>query len=81
MAEFLSSDPKIQDSQKHTTYDLIANISHDGEPGLCCLYNHSSWNLNINSKLVDILTRYTFSLKNQKTSSLFWNVKTNIPSL
>ena len=33
MAEFLSSDPKIQDSQKDTTYDLIANISHDGEPG------------------------------------------------
>jgi len=33
MSDFLSIDPKVRDINKHTTYDLIANISHDGEPG------------------------------------------------
>lgn len=34
MAEFLDSDPEIQDAHPDTCYDLIANISHDGEPGI-----------------------------------------------
>lgn len=33
MAEFLSSDPAIQDAHPHTTYDLLANICHDGPAG------------------------------------------------
>ena len=33
MAEFLVSDPAIQDAHPHTQYDLIANICHEGEPG------------------------------------------------
>ena len=33
MAEFLSSDPKVQDAHPHSVYDLIANICHDGQPG------------------------------------------------
>ena len=33
MAEFLSSDPKIQDAHPHTVYDLVANICHDGQAG------------------------------------------------
>jgi len=33
MAEYLSSDPKVQDAHPHTTYDLIANICHEGDPG------------------------------------------------
>lgn len=33
MAEFLSSDPEVQDAHSHTVYDLIANICHDGHPG------------------------------------------------
>ena len=33
MAEYLVSDPAIQDSHPHTQYDLIANICHEGEPG------------------------------------------------
>ena len=33
MAEFLSSDPAVQDAHPHTVYDLIANICHDGQPG------------------------------------------------
>ena len=34
MAEFLSSDPAVQDAHPHTVYDLIANICHDGQPGI-----------------------------------------------
>ena len=33
MAEFLSSEPEVQDAHPHTVYDLIANICHDGQPG------------------------------------------------
>jgi hypothetical protein len=33
MAEFLSSDPEVQDAHPHSVYDLIANICHDGHPG------------------------------------------------
>lgn len=33
MAEYLVSDPVIQDTHHHTQYDLIANICHEGEPG------------------------------------------------
>ena len=33
MAEFLSSDPEVQDAHPHTVYDLVANICHDGQPG------------------------------------------------
>lgn len=36
MAEFLSSDPDIQDAHPHTVYDLMANICHDGQPGQSC---------------------------------------------
>ncbi|EDO45015.1 predicted protein [Nematostella vectensis] len=32
LAEYLSSDPAVQDAHPHTTYDLVANICHDGEP-------------------------------------------------
>ena len=41
MAEYLVSDPAIQDAHPHTQYDLIANICHEGEPGkgnIKCLY-------------------------------------------
>lgn len=33
MAEFLSSDPDVQDAHPHTVYDLVANICHDGKAG------------------------------------------------
>ncbi|XP_065186463.1 ubiquitin carboxyl-terminal hydrolase 39-like [Sycon ciliatum] len=33
MAEFLSSDPAVQDAHPHTKYSLCANIVHDGDPG------------------------------------------------
>ena len=33
MAEFLSSDPAVQDAHPHTSYDLLANICHDGPAG------------------------------------------------
>lgn len=33
MAEFLSSDPQVQDAHPYSVYDLIANICHDGQPG------------------------------------------------
>ncbi|XP_065833453.1 ubiquitin carboxyl-terminal hydrolase 39-like [Oscarella lobularis] len=32
MAEYLSSDPAVQDRYPHTTYRLVANIVHDGKP-------------------------------------------------
>ena len=32
MAEFLDSD--AMDANKDTCYDLIANVSHSGEPGI-----------------------------------------------
>ena len=34
MREFLSSDEEVIANNKDTCYDLIANISHDGEPGI-----------------------------------------------
>ncbi len=34
MAEFLADDEEVQAAHKHTTYDLIANICHDGQPGM-----------------------------------------------
>ncbi|XP_064404591.1 ubiquitin carboxyl-terminal hydrolase 39-like isoform X2 [Halichondria panicea] len=34
MGEFLSSEPKVQASHPHTVYDLVANICHDGQPGV-----------------------------------------------
>jgi len=34
MREFLSQDEDIQKAHPHSCYDLIANISHEGEPGL-----------------------------------------------
>ena len=33
MAEFLSGDDDVQAAHKHTMYDLMANICHDGQPG------------------------------------------------
>ena len=33
MAEYLVTDPAIQDAHPRTQYDLIANICHEGEPG------------------------------------------------
>ena len=33
MTDFLSTDPKVQAAHKYRCYDLIANISHDGQPG------------------------------------------------
>ena len=33
MVEFLSSDQAVQDAHPHTTYDLLANICHDGPAG------------------------------------------------
>ena len=33
MAEYLVSEPVIQDTHPQTQYDLIANICHEGEPG------------------------------------------------
>ncbi|EDV22247.1 U4/U6.U5 tri-snRNP-associated protein 2 [Trichoplax sp. H2] len=33
MAEYLSSDPAVQDAHPVTTYNLVANIIHDGQPG------------------------------------------------
>ena len=32
MAEYLVSDPAVQDAHPHTQYDLVANICHEGEP-------------------------------------------------
>ena len=34
MKEYLVEDPKIREKYPDTCYDLIANISHDGEPGI-----------------------------------------------
>ena len=34
MAEFLANDDEVVDAHKHTMYDLVANICHDGQPGL-----------------------------------------------
>ena len=34
MAEFLANDDEVVAAHKHTVYDLIANICHDGQPGL-----------------------------------------------
>lgn len=48
MAEFLADDDAVVAAHKHTVYDLIANICHDGQPGMCvcmlkwfyvCMYN------------------------------------------
>ena len=33
MAEFLSSDPEVQNAHPHTVYDLVANMCHDGQAG------------------------------------------------
>ena len=33
MKEYLVDDPKIHEQHPHTSYDLVANISHEGEPG------------------------------------------------
>ena len=33
MAEFLSSDPAVQDAHPHTVYDLMASICHSGQAG------------------------------------------------
>ena len=33
MAEFLADDDEVVKAHKHTTYDLMANICHDGQPG------------------------------------------------
>ncbi len=37
MAEFLANDEAVTAAHKHTVYDLIANICHDGQPGVCVL--------------------------------------------
>ena len=37
MKEYLVDDPKVQKKYPHTCYDLVANISHDGEPGMAIL--------------------------------------------
>ena len=44
MAEFLANDDAVVAAHKHTVYDLIANICHDGQPGKCvcvcvCVYS------------------------------------------
>lgn len=31
MSEYLSSEPSVQEANKHRCYDLVANISHGGE--------------------------------------------------
>ena len=33
MAEFLANDDEVVNAHKHTMYDLMANICHDGQPG------------------------------------------------
>jgi len=33
LREFLSKDPEVQNAHPCTSYDLVANIVHDGEPG------------------------------------------------
>ena len=33
MKEYLVDDPQVVEKHPHTSYDLVANISHDGEPG------------------------------------------------
>ena len=33
MQEYLVDDPKVREKYPFTCYDLVANISHDGEPG------------------------------------------------
>ncbi len=33
MKEFLADGPKVLEAHPYTSYDLVANISHDGEPG------------------------------------------------
>lgn len=33
MKEYLVDDPKVREKYPFTCYDLVANISHDGEPG------------------------------------------------
>ena len=33
MAEFLADDDEVVKAHKHTMYDLVANICHDGQPG------------------------------------------------
>lgn len=67
MAEFLSSDPEVQDSHPHSVYDLIANICHDGHPGKglkstceCCIYtfiiaDKGTYRVHIRHKVSDIL--------------------------
>ncbi len=35
MKDFLANDPKVLSAHPFTSYDLVANISHDGEPGKC----------------------------------------------
>ena len=45
MAEYLVSDPAIQDTHPHTQYDLIANICHEGEPGKGNIKRHLRLNL------------------------------------
>ena len=37
LREFLSKDPEVQDAHPCTSYDLVANIVHDGELQLDCL--------------------------------------------
>lgn len=34
MKDFLANDPKVLSAHPFTSYDLVANISHDGEPGV-----------------------------------------------
>lgn len=65
MAEFLSSDPKVQDTHPHSVYDLIANICHDGQPGkglnsatvLSCIYlmitDRGTYRVHIRHKVSD----------------------------
>ena len=43
MVEFLSSDPAVQDAHPHTTYDLLANICHDGPAGKLVAHAICSW--------------------------------------
>ena len=33
MKDYLLDDPKVRERHPHTSYDLVANIPHDGEPG------------------------------------------------
>ena len=38
MKEYLVDDPKVREKYPQACYDLVANVSHDGEPGMKMTY-------------------------------------------